>query len=149
MEQELDGAHGREPRTPTRRSVVRGGAAAGLALPLLAACGAHGSAAPPGPQISKGTGPLVETSHVPVGGGTILANDEIVVTQPTKGDYKAFSAVCTHMQCLVTTVHHGLIICPCHGSEFSIKDGSVVRGPAATPLPSVHIRVANGEVLPG
>jgi Rieske Fe-S protein len=134
--------------SPTRRSLLRGSAAAGLALPLLSAC-ASDLSQQSSRQHGPGRGPLLSASKVPVGGGKILADQQIVVTQPDKGDYKAFSAVCTHMQCLVTTVQNGLIICPCHGSEFSIKDGSVVRGPAGTPLPPVRIHVAHGEVLPG
>jgi len=165
MEDEQD----QRPPAPSRRSVLRGGAVAGLGLPLVAACGASGShgaanakrAAPSTPSGGssgggsghqshhKGPKPLVRAAQVPVGGGKILASQQIVVTQPSKGDYKAFSAVCTHQQCLVTMVQNGVIICPCHGSEFSIKDGSVVRGPAASPLPSVQVEVDHGEVRPG
>jgi len=145
----VDEQHQRPPE-PDRRSVLRGGAVIGLGLPLLAACGTGGpqAALHAGAQ-ARSAGPLVQASAVPVGGGKILGDQQIVVTQPSEGDYKAFSAVCTHMQCLVTTVKDGLIICPCHGSEFSIKDGSVVRGPAAAPLPSVEVEVEHGEVLPG
>ena len=138
-----------DPSAPTRRSVLRGGAAAGLALPLVAACGTGSPTTSASPQGRKGAGPLVSTSQVPVGGGKILADTQIVVTQPNQGDFKAFSAVCTHLQCLVTQVAHRRIICPCHGSEFSIEDGSVLRGPATEPLPEVDIEVKRGEVLPG
>lgn len=165
MEDEQD----QRPDAPSRRSVLRGGAVAGLALPLVSACGAAGSppatharpSAPSGGGSDGGSGggsghqrhkrpkPLIAAGQVPVGGGKILASQQIVVTQPSKGDYKAFSAVCTHQQCLVTMVRQGVIICPCHGSEFSIKDGSVVRGPASAPLPSVQVEVDHGEVRPG
>lgn len=137
--------------SPTRRSMLRGGAAAGLALPLVAACGtASPGASPstPATQRRSGAAPLVRTSQVPVGGGKILADTQIVVTQPARGKFKAFSAVCTHLQCLVTQVEDRRIICPCHGSEFSIEDGSVVRGPATQPLPEVDVDVKRGEVLP-
>ena len=50
-----------------------------------------------------------------------------MVTQPTEGDFKGFSAVCTHQGCLVANVDGGTINCTCHGSQFSIEDGSVVR----------------------
>ena len=141
-----------DPTSATRRSVLRGGAAAGLALPLVAACGSGSSPSATEtqtPQARKGAGPLVRTSQVPVGGGKILADEQIVVTQPKQGDFKAFSAVCTHLQCLVTQVADRRIICPCHHSEFSIEDGSVQRGPATQPLPAVDIDVKGGEVLPG
>ena len=145
----MDDEQDQRPATPTRRSVLRGGAVAGLGIPLVSACGTIGSEMHLGVQTPAAHGPLIPAAQVPVGGGKILAAKQIVVTQPRKGEYKAFSAVCTHMQCLVTTVKDGVIICPCHGSEFSIKDGSVVRGPAATGLPSVKVDVEHGDVLPG
>jgi Rieske Fe-S protein len=134
---------------PTRRSVLQGGAAAGMALPLVAACGTSIPSSSATPQARKGAGPLVSTGQVPVGGGKILADTQIVVTQPRAGEFKAFSAVCTHLQCLLTQVADRRIFCPCHGSEFSIVDGSVLRGPATQPLPAVDIDVKRGQVLPG
>ena len=98
---------------------------------------------------SSGSDPLASTSDVPVGGGTILADKQIVLTQPVKGEFKGFSAVCTHQQCLVTTVSDGLIGCPCHGSAFSITNGSVVAGPAPSPLPAVKVTVQGGEIVKG
>jgi Rieske Fe-S protein len=81
-------------------------------------------------------GKNVPKSSIPVGGGLILADAEIVLTQPNRGDFKAFTSICTHQQCPVTAVEGGLIACNCHGSRFSITDGSVVRGPATQPLAS-------------
>ena len=68
------------------------------------------------------------------------------MTQPTAGQYKAFSAVCTHQGCTVAKVEGGTIDCPCHGSKFHIADGSVAAGPAPSPLPAQKITVAGGEV---
>jgi len=48
--------------------------------------------------------------------------------------FRAFSAVCTHEGCLAE-VHNNRFECPCHGSVFAI-DGSVINGPAASPLPT-------------
>lgn len=118
----------------------------GLGLPLLAACGGGSdSAADPGPSASAGTD-LGAASDIPVGGGTIFPDEKVVVTQPTQGDFKAFSAVCTHAGCPVATVADGTIQCPCHGSRFSIEDGAVEDGPAPDPLPAVPIRVKDGEI---
>lgn len=89
---------------------------------------------------------LGPTSEVPVGGGKIFAEDDVVVTQPTAGQFKAFSATCTHLGCLVASVSGGVIHCPCHLSEFSIVDGSVKGGPAPKPLPEVTVTVANGNL---
>jgi Rieske Fe-S protein len=86
-------------------------------------------------------------SAVPVGGGVIYTAAKVVVTQPTKGVYKAFSAVCTHVGCVCNVVADGTINCPCHGSKFKITDGSVVTGPAPSPLPGKTITVTAGKIL--
>ena len=87
------------------------------------------------------------TASVPVGGGKILTGQQIVITQPTAGSYKAFTAVCTHQGCIVNTVTGGTIDCPCHGSKFSVKDGSVVNGPAPSPLAPVAIKVQGTSIV--
>ncbi|GAA3308429.1 hypothetical protein GCM10020295_70440 [Streptomyces cinereospinus] len=70
----------------------------------------------------------------------------MVVTQPTAGEYKAFSAKCTHQGCAVKDVTDGVIICPCHDSRFSATDGSVTQGPATQPLAAERITVAGDEI---
>ena len=93
------------------------------------------------------SGPSVATSKVPVGGGVILNEADYVVTQPTKGKYKAFTKICTHQGCTVAEVANGVIHCDCHGSEYSIKDGSVVRPPASRPLAEHEVTVSDGKVF--
>jgi Rieske Fe-S protein len=137
-----------------RRSLLRGVAVGGLTLPLLAACGSDdsGGAASDGASADSGSGGseggsgVVATSDVPVGGGTILADAAVVVTQPTEGEFKAFSAVCTHQQCKVASIADGKISCPCHGSMFSIEDGSVQGGPAPAPLAEKQVTVEGDEL---
>jgi Rieske Fe-S protein len=85
-------------------------------------------------------------AEVPVGGGVILPNDDYVVTQPTKGKYKAFGKKCTHQGCPVSQIVDKEIICKCHGSHFSIEDGSVQSGPADDPLPEAATTVVGNEV---
>lgn len=122
-----------------RRRVIAGTAGLGLSTPLLAACGGDDAAKP-------SSGPLGQTSDVPVGGGKIYADQEVVVTQPTENDFKAFTAVCTHQGCTVGKVEDDRILCPCHGSAFSAEDGSVVTGPATQPLATVKISVEGDEI---
>ena len=140
---------------PSRRGLICGVALAGIAVPLLAACGSEGEGATPGAGspgsgIGSPSGPAgattVAASDVPVGGGAILPEEKIVVTQPKPGEFKAFSAVCTHQGCTVQDVSDGQINCPCHGSAFSVADGSVVNGPAKLPLPALTVEV-DGDQL--
>jgi Rieske Fe-S protein len=88
---------------------------------------------------------LTTTGKVPVGGGTILADKEIVVTQPSAGKFMAFSAVCTHQGCIVDQVSGGTINCPCHGSKFKL-DGSVAKGPATAPLSARAVKVSGDQI---
>ena len=90
---------------------------------------------------------LGAASEIPVGGGKIYTAARVVVTQPTRGQYKAFSAVCTHVGCIMSEVANGTIDCPCHGSEFKITTGAVVTGPAPAPLPKKQIKIVDGQVV--
>jgi Rieske Fe-S protein len=152
----------------SRRTVLRGVVAAGaigVATPLLAACGGGNSSSSGGggsssadgggttsgesdPGSSGGAGSkLVATSEVPVGSGTILTGPKIVVTQPTQGDYKAFTAVCTHLGCTVGSISDGFIICPCHGSHYAIATGvPTPDSPAKSPLAPIDIKVKGSEI---
>jgi Rieske Fe-S protein len=131
-----------------------GAAAVAAAQPPVAATAAGTEAAAPktaGKAAGKSSGPsgtpLGEAAAVPVGGGKIFTAAKVVVTQPTKGVFRAFSAVCTHVGCLCDQVTGGTINCPCHGAKFKITDGSVVAGPAPSPLAAAKITVANGKIL--
>lgn len=146
-----------------RRTVLRGAAVSGAigVYPLLAGCGSDdadtggsgtssptASASSPSETAGGGadTPALASTADIPVGGGTVFADAEVVVTQPTKGSFKGYTAVCTHQGCLVGDVSDGTINCPCHGSMFDIADGSVAGGPAQAPLPSKPITVQDGSI---
>ena len=89
---------------------------------------------------------LAKKADIPVGGGTIIDSAKVVITQPTEGEFKAFTAVCPHQQCLVTSIKDEEIDCSCHGSKFSITDGSVVNGPAVTPLPARAVTVSGDSL---
>jgi Rieske Fe-S protein len=120
--------------------------AAAAAPSGAAGSGAAGSGAAGGAPAAAA---LASTSQVPEGGGKIIDGPNIVITQPQAGAFKAFTAVCTHQGCIVSTVANGTIDCPCHGSKFSIKDGSVVNGPATSPLAPVAIKVEGTSIVRG
>ncbi len=86
-------------------------------------------------------GAVARTSDIPVGGGKTFPEKKLVVTQPTPGQFRAFDARCTHLGCLVDKVEHGQIVCPCHGSRFSIDDGQPEEGPALLPLAAKPVAV--------
>ncbi|OLF14949.1 Rieske (2Fe-2S) protein [Actinophytocola xanthii] len=89
---------------------------------------------------------LASTGDIPVGGGKIFADEEVVITQPTAGEFRAFSAVCTHQGCMVTKITGGTINCECHGSKFAVADGGVTAGPASKPLPERTVRVTGDQI---
>ena len=133
----------------SRRTVLAGAAAVGGVAAIgatLAACGSD-----PEPAPSGETAPTeVKAADVPVGGGTVVVGAQVVVTQPTAGEFKAFSAVCTHQGCVVArVVQDGAIECVCHSSRFSATDGSVLAGPATSPLATKPVTVSGDTLTVG
>jgi nitrite reductase/ring-hydroxylating ferredoxin subunit len=128
----------------TRRTVLLATGAAALA----AGCGGGGDGGDGDTsQVSPSPGQeLAKTSDIPVGGGKIFKDEEIVVTQAEQGEFKGFSAICTHQRCTVARVSDGTINCVCHGSKFHVADGSVAQGPATRPLPAEQIRVEGNSI---
>ena len=134
---------------PSRRQVLITGGVVAAAAAVTAACGSSGTATSDGANGSTpagGASTTLNTADVPVGGGKILADQKVVVTQPVAGTYKAFSAVCTHQGCVVASVANDAINCACHGSVFSATDGSVTGGPAPSPLSAVAITVSGSTI---
>lgn len=134
----------------SRRGVLLGAGAVGAGV-VLAACGGKdagtaGGTSASGETTATSASPSVKAADVPVGGGVVLTESKVVVTQPKAGEFKAFSAVCTHQHCTVSKVADGTIDCPCHGSTFSVADGSVVKGPAEKPLDPKTVTVAGDTV---
>jgi Rieske Fe-S protein len=157
----------------SRRTLFVGAGAVGAGA-LLAACGNGDDVSEPGPPPETqddrpGDGPetapeddgpddgadgvLAQVDEIEVGGGVIVGSERVVITQPTEGDFRGFSAICTHMGCTVSSIGDGTINCACHGSQYSIEDGSVVRSaPELTPdtqnpLPEVDISVDGDRII--
>ncbi|MFH8658702.1 Rieske (2Fe-2S) protein [Streptomyces afghaniensis] len=148
---------------PSRRAIVAAAGAAGLTV-ALTACGsedkasdssteqgaADGGATNDGGGSSTGAGAggaaLAKTSDIPEGSGKIFKDEKVVVSQPAAGDYKAFSTLCTHRDCPMVDLKDDIISCTCHGSQFSVLDGSVKKGPAIEPLEAKQISV-NGDSI--
>jgi Rieske Fe-S protein len=129
-------------------------AACGSSTSVTSTSGAAVSNSAQAPASSGGTSSgggtvLTPTASVPIGGGVVLQDLAVVVTQPTSGDFKAFSAICTHQGCLVGPVENNEIVCPCHGSRFSATDGAVLQGPATQALAASKVSVVGGDVVLG
>lgn len=147
-------------RVPRRTVVAGAGAAAVGAVVSLAACGTSsgttatpsappaGSSAPSRGSAAPATGAVGTVADVPVGGGRIYADRGVVVTQPTAGEFRAFSTVCPHQGCAVSNVSNGQIICPCHRSTFGL-DGAVRSGPAPRGLDPVPVTVDGDQLILG
>ncbi|WP_169945693.1 Rieske (2Fe-2S) protein [Microbispora sp. H11081] len=141
----------------TRRAVIFGAGGAGLAAALSACGGDDTTSAGQGTsqdgqtqaaqsQGAQGGGEIAKTSDIPQGGGKVFKDQDVVITQPEAGTFKAFSATCTHQGCPVGSVSGNEIVCPCHGSKFSAKDGSVTNGPATQPLAEKAIKVSGDSI---
>ncbi|WP_205304930.1 Rieske (2Fe-2S) protein, partial [Nocardioides sp. 616] len=134
------------PRTnidgPSRRAALAGAALTGIGIPLLSACGGDGDdtaedhTAVPDEAPPSGVA-VASTADIGVGACAVYPDLKLVVAQPAEGEFKCFSAVCTHQGCLVSSSSEGEIPCRCHGSAFSLEDGSVLEGPATSPLTEV------------
>lgn len=147
-----------------RRRLLGCTALLGLTGPLLVACGSDepdggadaGGGTSDGGSTAGGSGGgdgLVAADEVPVGGGVVIAGQQVIVTQPEEGEFKAYTTVCTHQGGDVTSVSDGRMTCSLHGSQFSIEDGANVAGPngseagSVAPLPEVPVRVEGGQVV--
>jgi len=129
-----------------RRQALSGAAAAGIGVPLLAACGSDtGEAVDTKPKAESGQ-LLASTDDVEVGSCVVFPKEQVVLAQPAEGTFTCFSAVCTHQGCLVSTSSSGEIPCTCHGSYFSLEDGSVLKGPATKALSKVEIEVDGDRI---
>lgn len=90
-------------------------------------------------------------SAVPVGGAATFTDPTsgrpALVVQPRAGQFRAFSAVCTHAGCTVAYSSSGnQFRCPCHGAIFDAVTGAVIQGPARDPLPAVNVSVRSGQL---
>ena len=130
----------------TTRRAVLAGAAGVTAVTVLAACGDDDSGTSSSTSAAAG-GVLAKKADVPVGGGKIVSDGGgVVITQPAAGTFKAFSAICTHQNCVVAEVVNGSIICKCHGSKFSAADGSVTTGPATKALAEKKLKIDGEDI---
>lgn len=110
---------------------------------------------PPKVQSGSGGGRVLAGSvaDIPAGTGVVVAmGSKPVIVTNTEAGLAAFSAVCTHLGCIVDfdpVVRQ--IVCPCHDGHFNASTGVVVSGPPPRPLPPVATVIEADQVylLPG
>ncbi|WOQ15823.1 Rieske (2Fe-2S) protein [Raineyella sp. W15-4] len=135
---------------PQRRTVFKlaGAGALAVSAPLgLSACSADPTGGNARTRTTNNRQLRVKKTDIPVGSGVIYPDDGYVVTQPTAGQFEAFSDVCPHQGCPVRQItSDNRIHCLCHNSYFAIADGTVLDGPAPTGLARATF-VAEGDEI--
>jgi nitrite reductase/ring-hydroxylating ferredoxin subunit len=77
-----------------------------------------------------------------------MAGDTPVLLLRHNGHVHAMHDRCSHRGCALSsgTVEGESITCPCHGSRFDLRDGSIERGPATAPQPVFETRDVDGRI---
>jgi cytochrome b6-f complex iron-sulfur subunit len=83
---------------------------------------------------------IAQTTELPDGASkSFVYNSVPCAVINVGGEYKAFSRVCTHLQCAVEWESSSkTFLCPCHAAVFD-GSGKVVSGPAPKPLPELNV----------
>jgi nitrite reductase/ring-hydroxylating ferredoxin subunit len=65
------------------------------------------------------------------------------------GQLHAFDDTCTHKACSLAKgkLDGTTVTCPCHGSQFDVTSGAVLRGPAQQPVRSRLVQVEGEDLL--
>jgi cytochrome b6-f complex iron-sulfur subunit len=90
-----------------------------------------------------------KTADFPAGQGKVVpVNDKpVIVVNTAQGGLKAFSAICTHLGCIVEWDQpRKFILCPCHDGRFNPINGAVISGPPPTPLSELPVTVDGDTV---
>jgi nitrite reductase/ring-hydroxylating ferredoxin subunit len=154
-----------DPRTGlSRRAALRAAATAGAVVAAaagLAACGEDKeSMDTSGGEASSGATPapkagtkLASAAEVPPGNGGVFptggnqSQPKYVVGQTSQGQFVGYDAKCPHQGCNVSQIRNGMIVCPCHNSQFKLEDGSVTKGPATTGLTKINVRKQGEDIV--
>jgi len=79
----------------------------------------------------------------------VEAGGKEVVVANLDGTYYAIGNRCTHMGCMLSdgTLKRENATCPCHGSIFNIRTGSIIKGPAKNPEPVFPTKTEAEQIL--
>jgi nitrite reductase/ring-hydroxylating ferredoxin subunit len=142
------GAHGRGKLLSLAGAGVMGGAAyLGGHLSLTRGVGPNQTAYDPGPDDWQ---PAIAADDLANMEPTRVVVDDTPVLLLRHGDhFHAIHDRCSHRGCSLADgeLEKETITCPCHGSKFSLRDGSVLHGPATAPQPAYDVRESDGQLL--
>lgn len=138
-----------EPKNPPRRdflNVAVGGSAAAFAVAVGYPVGRF---VEPRTSPESGTASVGKLDEFPPGTSKTVLVDErpVLVIRTADGQFRAFSALCTHLQCVVAYApERNQIECPCHKGLYSIE-GQNIAGPPPRPLDEMMVTVNDGSVV--
>jgi len=141
-----------EPKRPPSRerrdflSIAVGGSAAAFAVAV-----GYPVARFIQPPARASAGPAIvgKLEEFPAGSAkTVLINEKpVLVIRTTEGEFRAFSALCTHLQCVVGySAERNRIECPCHQGVYSVE-GLNISGPPPRPLEELPVSINEGTVI--
>ena len=98
---------------------------------------------------SGGKVPAGKVADIPPGNGKVVPmGSKPVIVLNTEQGIVAYSAICTHLGCIVAFDDlNGTIVCPCHDGRFNPATGAVVSGPPPAPLPPVTVSVEGDDIF--
>ena len=94
--------------------------------------------------------PLTETGAIPQGEMRVFEMAGTTVNVAHAGEaFYAFEDACTHMGCSLAKgqLDGTVVTCACHGSQFDVTSGAVLRGPAQRPVRAIALTIEDGELL--
>lgn len=93
--------------------------------------------------------PVGTLADIPPGAGKVVAmGSKPAIVVNTDQGIAAFSAICTHLGCVVSWNDMiGAIQCPCHDGRFNPATGAVVSGPPPAPLPAIPVTVEGDQIF--
>jgi nitrite reductase/ring-hydroxylating ferredoxin subunit len=136
----------------SRRGVIA--SAVGVsAVAALTACTPEvanlGTTAEPSTPTTSGPVAVAKITDIPIGSGKKFDVEgvPILITQPRVGEFRGFSAICTHAGYVMNNMANSEIKCDNHGAVYSADDGSVLSGPAPRALGKVEVTVDGDDIL--
>ncbi len=99
-------------------------------------------------NFNEANGQPISATSIPEDGARagMLGGKPAVVLR-RNGELVAFSAVCSHLGCVVAfNASEKIFLCPCHGGEYD-AEGKVIAGPPPQPLARLAIKIEDDKIV--